>query len=393
MFVAAMLDAWPELLEPLQQLLARLALPAAVAVEHRPHHDGVLVGSRFVVTVGGQEEQAVQHTHNGHTHSHAEHVPYEVVRRRLRDPGLPEAVRRRAQAIFELLAEAEGRVHGKPIEEVEFHEVGAWDALVDIVSAAFVVEACGATSFSTSPLPLGSGLVRTAHGWLPVPAPATALLMEGMAVRTDDIPGERVTPTGAAILRHLRPVTVPDGLSVGRVGYGFGRKKLRELPNTLRVTELTSGGALQRDQVGQVSFHVDDQTPEDLAVGLERLRARSDVLELLQRPAFGKKGRMVVEIEVWTQPQAALAVAEAALRETTTLGVRIGTVERVTLPRSQHTSSEGVRVKLARRPGGACTAKAEMDDLAQAGSAGERATVRKRAEDEIICATGRGHEQ
>ena len=140
---------------------------------------------------------------------------------------------RRAIAIFAVLAEAEGRVHGIAPAEVSFHEVGAWDSIMDIVAAAALIEDIGAAGWSTTPVPLGSGRVRSAHGDLPVPTPATALLLEGLEVFDDGRPGERVTPTGAAILRHLMPGQgLPRRrLRLGRVGHGFGTKRFAGISN------------------------------------------------------------------------------------------------------------------------------------------------------------------
>jgi hypothetical protein len=300
-------------------------------------------------------------------------------------------VARRAVAIFAVLAEAEGRVHGVPAEDVAFHEVGAWDSIVDIVAAAFLVEALGPCTWSVAPVPIGSGRVRTAHGELPVPPPATALLLEGFPVFDDGRPGERTTPTGAAILRQLAPGRgMPRGtFAMGRVGHGFGTKRFKGISNVLRVACFAPPGGedarIARDEVGVIRFEVDDQAAEDLAVGLERLRATPGVVDVLQAPAFGKKGRMVAQVQVIARAGDVEAVAAACLAETSTLGLRIERAERRILAREATTRDDGaggaVRVKTATRPDGTRTAKAEMDDVAAAGDHAARTRLRRRVED------------
>jgi len=252
------------------------------------------------------------------------------------------------------------------------------------------IDASGARVWSVAPLPLGSGRVQTAHGSLPVPAPATALLLEGFAVFDDGRPGERVTPTGAAILRHLAPESGVASLParLARTGVGFGTRTLPGTSNVLRVLAFEplaahSGG----DRVQVLRFEVDDQSPEDLAVGLERLREVEGVLDVLQSPAFGKKGRVCVAVQVLARPEARERALAACFEETTTLGVRIASEERATLARrdaSVEAPAGPVRVKAARRPSGRTTAKAEMDDLAGAPGGHAAREARRRAAEAAV---------
>ncbi len=381
MFAAAMLDALPEHQAPLLAALNALALPAGVSVGLEPCADGTLTGARFTVGLPAAAD------HHGHGHDHG-HRSFREIRRYLTASPLEPAVRQRALAIFQILAEAEAKVHGVAEDEVHFHEVGAWDSIVDIVSAAFLIERAAARSWSVAPLPLGSGRIKTRHGELPVPPPAVALLLAGFAVIDDGRPGERVTPTGAAILRHLAPAErlPPRALRQQRVGYGFGTKRLEGISNVLCVLVLDELGAEALDEeIGVISFEIDDQTPEDLAIGLDRLRASPGVLDVLQSPAFGKKGRLVMHVQVLTEAAALDAAAERCLLETTTLGVRLGRVRRRVLARDSATlaDAEGrpVRVKRATRPGGAVTAKAEMAGIAAtAGDARDRSRRRRHVE-------------
>ena len=367
MFAAALLDIRPSLADGLKAALDGLNLPPSVTVAIEAHRDALLAGTRFDVSAATDDEH---------------HVHLAEVTRRLEAARLAPAVRKHAHAIFRLLAEAEGAVHGIDPAEVAFHEVGAWDATVDITAAAYLIEALGPARWSAGALPLGSGRVRCAHGLLPVPAPAVVRLLQGLATHDDGIVGERVTPTGAAILKHLAPMQAPAGEPETLVGTGtgFGSRTFPGISNVLRVIEFAPvAPAARQEAVALLRFEIDDQTPEDLALGLDRLRARPGVLDVMQWPAYGKKGRVVATVQVLAETASLDAALGAVFEETTTLGVRWSEVARSTLARDEacHTDALGtVRVKRARRPTGAVTAKAELADLAD--SAGHTAREERR---------------
>jgi uncharacterized protein (TIGR00299 family) protein len=378
MFVAALLDAAPA--------HEAAVLRAAEAVAGAPcrvrrHHDHALSGARFEV------ETTARRNHGGHAHT-----AWRDIRARLNDAPLDPPVRGHALGIFALLAEAEARVHGIAPEAVTFHEVGAVDSIADVVAAAVLIaaqaDADGDATWSSAPLPLGSGRVATAHGTLPIPAPATALLLEGFAVLDDGIAGERVTPTGAAILRHLgaQAAPPPGARRLLASGTGFGARRLPGIANALRVLiserQPDAPDAPGYRALAVISFEVDDQTAEDLATGLDRIRAVPGVHDVLQMPAFGKKGRMAAHVQVLAAPEALEAATEACFHETSTIGLRTQIVTGRTLPRVTETVSvEGraVRVKRAARPGGA-TGKAECDDVREAGGVAARGRLRRAAE-------------
>ena len=372
MFAAAVLDARPDLADGLRETLSGLRLPPSLDIAIAPYRDAALAGVRFKVTAPADEEHG--------------HVRLAEVRARLEAARIEPAVRSRALAIFTLLAEAEGAVHGTDPAEVTFHEVGAWDSTVDIVAAVYLIEALGPARWSVGAIPLGSGRVRCAHGLLPVPAPAVVHLLRGLTTHDDGIEGERVTPTGAAILKYLVPGQAParEPETLVGTGTGFGSRALPGLSNVLRVLEFAPvAPAAEQEQVAMLRFEIDDQTPEDLALGLDRLRARAGVLDVLQWPAYGKKGRMVAAIQVLAEADALDGALAAVFDETTTLGVRWSKVSRSALARDTATHADAlgtVRVKRARRPAGTVTAKAELDDLA--GSAGHATREERRRDAE-----------
>lgn len=408
MFTAALLDTWPELTSVVINTVQQAGLQSALELARIDHNDGVLTGSQFTVSVpesasrspafdnntdaSADTESDHSHHHSqghGHGHSHGHghgHAHWSTLRQQLTDSALPDAVKHHAIGIFTELARAEAQVHGKSIDDVAFHEVGNWDSVADIVAAATLIDKLAAESWSVSALPVGRGLVNTAHGELPVPAPATTLLLRGFAFRDDGRSGERVTPTGAAILKYLAPTAhIGAGTrTLQKTGFGFGQRKLPGISNVLRVLAFdgTEGRTLDRantDQVGIIQFEIDDQTGEELAATLQHIRAHEQVIDAIQAPVFGKKGRMMTAIQVLTQPAALTLVAEHCFAQSTTLGLRTRIETRHILHRQQ-TAIDKVRVKLAQRPGGT-TAKAEMDDVISAhGNHAARSRARLSAE-------------
>ncbi len=396
MVVAALLDAFPEheagVARSVRAALAEAAPDAAgnVAFTLSAHSDGILTGRRFAVARDGrpaEENGHDHHPHHGHHHHHA-HRHWAEIRDGLRRADLAPEVARHALAIFGHLAEAEARVHGIPVDQVAFHEVGAWDSIADIVATAHCVAALEASAWTVSVLPLGGGRVKTQHGPLPVPAPATTLLLDGFAMVDDGIHGERVTPTGAAILRHLcggGTMRAPGARVLARSGTGFGTRRLPGISNCLRVLAFEEGAAHQpagAREIGIVEFEVDDQTAEDLAQGLDRIRAHEAVLDAVQMPVFGKKGRMMTHVRVLARADALDAAIGACFRETTTIGLRYRKEAGIALERdSVSVEAEGreVRVKRVARPGGR-TAKAEADDALAGEDHAARARLRRTAE-------------
>ena len=337
MCLGALVSAgWPA--EALLALPGRLRLDG-VTIRVGEARRGPFVAKRVEVEASGDQP-----------HRHLSHVVAVIDAAQL-EP----SVRAQAQAVFERLADAEAEVHGSTREKVHFHEVGAVDALVDVVGTLEGLRALGVEEVYASPLRLGRGAVRSEHGLIPVPAPATTLLLRGVPVEMPDIEAELVTPTGAAILTTLvRHWSGEPAFRLERVGTGAGGRDLKEQPNVLRVLigEHEPTG-LARRRVAVLETALDDDNPQFVAALLPRLLGEG-ALDAMVVPTIMKKGRPGMWLVVIAEPDRTDAIARALLRETSALGVRVRVEQRYELERRAAevaTRFGPIAVKIATLPG------------------------------------------
>ena len=268
------------------------------------------------------------------------HRDWAAIRQMIADSPYCPAVRRNSLGVFERIARAEAAIHGVDLDRVHFHEVGGIDALVDIVGSCLGIEKLGITAVSASALPQGRGLVRCAHGTLPVPAPATLAILEGLPVYGVPVQAELVTPTGAALMAGLAEAFGPlPAMRVVQVGYGAGRQELADRPNLLRIVMGQSAdpaGADLDEVVAVVETTIDDMNPEIFGYLMERLFA-DGALDVCWLPVQMKKNRPGIQVQVVCRPAAREAVIGRILAETTSLGVRHATVQRRALERQLET--------------------------------------------------------
>jgi uncharacterized protein (TIGR00299 family) protein len=309
-----------------------------------------------------------RHAHAGGAHAHDGHAPHRHVGdliAMIEAAPLSGWVRERAVAAFRLLGDAEGRVHGVPAEQVALHEVGALDALVDIVGTVEGFEQLGITRIFSRPVAVGSGWVHAAHGQMPVPAPATAVLLEGLLIGPNGpVLGEATTPTGAALLRALSSGAPPDSWRpLAASAWGAGGRDPEGYPNALRL--IIAEAAEEASQVVVLATDIDDLNPEYLEPLRGALLA-AGALDVQTWPTYGKKGRIGIHVEALAEPAGADAVEAAYFRHSTTLGVRRWRADRTTLARRtiDVPAEDGttVRVKLSEAPNG-ISAKPEYDDI------------------------------
>ncbi|HEY3309282.1 MAG TPA: nickel pincer cofactor biosynthesis protein LarC [Desulfuromonadaceae bacterium] len=280
--------------------------------------------------------------------------------------GLSEPVKKRARVIFRRLAEAEAKVHGVPVEEVHFHEVGAVDSIVDIVGTAICLDWLGVEKIHASALPLGSGFITSAHGRLPVPAPATAELLRGMPVHGACGEGERVTPTGAAILAALATgFGEQPAMCLEKIGCGAGNKDFDDCPNILRAFLGTAeAGQETSDEVVVAETNIDDSLPEVLGYVMDRL-LEEGALDVFFTPIQMKKNRPAVLLSFLCRPEQLASLARLVLAETSAIGLRHYQVGRITLERhieQWDTPFGSVRFKLIFDNGRLLRATPEYED-------------------------------
>lgn len=286
----------------------------------------------------------------------------------IEDAELPERVRRRALAVFRALATVEAKLHSRPVEQVHFHEVGGLDAIVDIVGTCAALEVLDVAEVHVSPIAHGQGMIRTAHGHLPIPAPATVELLQGAPTFGTDVPVELTTPTGAALMTALASgFGAMPPMTVSSVGYGAGDRELQDRPNVTQVVVGRAEAALNGGQEVQLlETNVDDVTGEMLAYTTEAL-LQAGAHDAWITPVVMKKGRPAHVVSALVDPALAATLADVMLAETGSLGIRATTLQRWPRAREQvevHVDGLPVRLKVA--PG---RVKVEHDDAAAVAAA------------------------
>jgi uncharacterized protein (TIGR00299 family) protein len=315
------------------------------------------------------------HTHavdeGGHHHGHQDgHRSLAEITHLIGHSGLSVAARARAVSLVTRLAEAEAAIHGIPVDDVHLHEVGGTDSIIDIVGCVFAMEWFGLEEVVASPLNVGGGQITIAHGTFPVPAPATLRLLEGVPVYSEGPAVELVTPTGALVVSgYAHRYGRMPAMTVERIGYGAGTKDFADRPNVVRVV-LGRVDARQADAddtrtgVVKIECEIDDMNPQLFGAASDRLFA-AGALDVFLTPVQMKKGRPGTLVTVIGAPGQRRALTEVLFRETTTIGVRFGMMEREVLERSfvdVTTRFGSVRMKLAARGGEVISVTPEFDD-------------------------------
>jgi len=371
MFIASILDALPELQTQVWKDLSAVLPDEAGIPMLRSTNNGGFPAKHFELNLENKARESAQVIST-----------YIGFRDRIARTTLSSGTASRAKEILLLIARAEAEVHGCSIDHVHFHELADWDTLADIVAAASIITGLSDVSWSLSPLPLGGGLIRSAHGLLPNPAPASARILLGYDWHDDGIAGERVTPTGAAIACHITGGkgngTRPAGL-LEAIGTGAGSRALVGAPNILRAT-IFDVEARQLETITLLSFDIDDMTGEEIATAANKLRNSDGVLDLILTPALGKKGRTVTRVEIQSELSRADEVVKLVFLETSTLGVRRQNIFRHILNRQSEVLAEGIRKKSAHRPDGSLSAKVEQDDIEEISGLAARRSIARRAE-------------
>ena len=417
-FAAAMVDAFPNLKAAvLRNTTAVLPVHCGIPT-FAEGKSGAIGAWRFSLASPGEKQvHSHSHAHHHHHHHHHDHAhshhhaadqqdemlhhhdaasdrhhshdhgagSYREIVRLIEAADLAPNVRAHALGILRLIAEAEAHIHQVQIENVHFHEIAGWDSIMDVVAAGTIIAALDGARWSVSSLPLGGGLIQTQHGLLPVPAPATAALLKDFQWRNDGVSGERITPTGAAILKHLigMPATqLPEGRLIS-TGIGAGTREFAELPNILRVLVFEVGSQTESMVVGTIHFDIDDMTGEEIQVAADRIRQTEGVIDVTTGQRTGKKGRVATSFRVLAQPDRLDGVNQVIFTETSTIGLRWHLEQRACLFRKSDTIAleDGVlRVKEVKRPDGSLSRKTESDDVASHSGLEKRRALKAKAE-------------
>jgi uncharacterized protein (TIGR00299 family) protein len=348
------------------------------------------------------------HSHGGHTHRHQNggatepddentgspssrpesvegHRTLAEIERLIRTSALSAAGQQQAIALFDRLGEVEAAIHGLPVEEVHLHEVGALDSIIDIVGLVFAFEWFGISDVIVSPLNVGGGTVRIAHGRVPVPAPATLALLKGLPIYNGGPNVELVTPTGALVLSHYGTSFGPmPAMTPERVGYGAGTRDFVEAPNVVRVVigQRSGPARISQDTIVKIECEVDDMNPQFFAPAMDRL-FDAGALDVFVTAIHMKKGRPGHLVTVLAPPARRVDICHVLFQETTTLGLRFETMHREILERRWETVSIGgvdVRIKVAGRDGQILNVAAEFDDCVRAAEQARRPVKEVQAE-------------
>lgn len=413
-FAAGMIDAFPKLRDAVLRNVS-VVLPANCgAPGFSEGKSGAIRALRFALTPSDEKVAHTHHHHDhGHGHGHHHHAAddhghnvetlqphhatadhhdhphgagsYLEIVHLIETSNLAPNVRVQALGILRLLAEAEAHIHQVEIDHVHFHEIAGWDSIMDVVAAGTIIAALDGARWSVSSLPLGGGLIQTQHGLLPVPAPATAALLKDFQWRNDGVSGERITPTGAAILKHLvgMPATqLPEGRLIS-TGIGAGTREFEQLPNILRVLVFEAGAQAESMVVVTINFDIDDMTGEEIQVAADRIRQVEGVIDVTTGQRTGKKGRVATSFRVLAQPDRLDEVNRQIFMETSTIGLRWHLEQRACLFRKSDSTpqEEGIlRVKEVKRPDGSLSRKTESDDVASHSGLEKRRALKAKAE-------------
>jgi pyridinium-3,5-bisthiocarboxylic acid mononucleotide nickel chelatase len=368
MTLGALLDAGLPL-DALKQAFGSLALPGVHVHADRVLRAGVSA-TKFTVHAHDHGHDHHHHDHghhHDHDHDHGAHRSLPEIFALIDRSALSPVGRDRAKAMFQRLAEAEAAIHQMPVEQVHLHEVGALDSILDVVGTVFALDWVGADRVVCSPLNVGGGMVQSAHGLFPVPAPATVKLLGDAPVYAGTVQKELVTPTGALIATTYASAFGPiPAMSVEQVGYGAGERDNPQTPNVLRVLIGRAADQSSAERVTVVECEIDDMNPQLFGVAMERLYA-AGALEVFYTPVQMKKNRPGTLLTVVVAPDKRAAITDVVFRETTTIGLRYHDVDRECLAREMVTVSTplgAVRFKVSSRNGHVVTATPEFEDCA-----------------------------
>jgi len=369
MLTAALLELFDDPNKVVREL-AKLRIPGVRFLAERAQKCGIY-GTHMRVIVWDMEEDEHLHSHHHHDHDHGHNHHHDHTHGGMADIAhiishlnISDKVRRDVLAVYDLIAQAESHAHGVSVEQIHFHEVGTMDAIADVTAVCYLMDKLGIEKVYASPVHVGSGQVRCAHGILPVPAPATAHILRGVPIYGGEIKGELCTPTGAALLKHfVSEFGKMPPMTVEKIGYGMGTK---DFPAANCVRAMLGHTDDSRDQIAALSCNLDDMTGEEIGFAMEQL-LEAGALDVYTTAIAMKKNRPATMLTVLCRDDQKEAMVRLIFRHTTTLGIREAEFCRYTLQRQVETVETPygpVRRKVVSGYG-VSRSKAEYEDLAK----------------------------
>ena len=380
MVLGALLDAGLPF-EELRAALGSLAIDGASVSARKVMRAGISA-TKFSVNEGGEGGHSHDHHHHADNREHTQeqahqHRSLADINKLIERSALSSTAKVRARELFQRLGEAEAAIHEVPVERIHLHEVGALDSIIDIVGAVFALEWFKVDRIVSSPLNVGGGMVNSAHGLFPVPAPATVKLLEGVAVYSSGIKGELVTPTGALLITSYASAFGPTpSMTIDRVGYGAGDRDPAGTPNVLRVMvgqshDRKNDAQPNTEQIIVLECEIDDMNPQIFGAVMDRLYA-AGALDVYFSAVQMKKNRPGTLLTILTMPDLRQTLSAIVFRETTTIGLRYHEVRRERLDRETlavQTPLGAISFKVARLGGEVTNASPEFDDCLRIASA------------------------
>ena len=335
--------------------------PEGVSVSAEKTQKCGITGTQMHVVINGEEEGHGSHHEHEHHHHHAsmEHIAGII-----NGMDIPDGVKADALSVYKLIADAESKAHGMPVSEIHFHEVGTLDAIMDVTSVCYMIHELAPDAIYASPVRTGFGEVKCAHGIMPVPAPATAYLLEGIPTYAGDIEGEMCTPTGAALIRYFsqkfceRPL-----MAVDKTGYGIGHKDFKTANCVRAFLGERTENSDQTDQVVELKCNLDDMTGEQIGYAMSKL-FEAGALDVFTTAIGMKKNRPGILLTVLCRPSGRAPTTPQIFKHTTTIGIREALCNRYILKRTETADENGVRTKTSTGYG-VTRKKSEFDDLAR----------------------------
>ena len=335
--------------------------PEGVSVSAEKTQKCGITGTQMHVVINGEEEGHGSHHEHEHHHHHAsmEHIAGII-----NGMDIPDGVKTDALSVYKLIADAESKAHGMPVSEIHFHEVGTLDAIMDVTSVCYMIHELAPDAIYASPVRTGFGEVKCAHGIMPVPAPATAYLLEGIPTYAGDIEGEMCTPTGAALIRYFsqkfceRPL-----MAVDKTGYGMGHNDFKAANCVRAFLGERTENSDQTDQVVELKCNLDDMTGEQIGYAMSKL-FEAGALDVFTTAIGMKKNRPGILLTVLCRPSGRESIIPQIFKHTTTIGIRETLCNRYILKRTETADENGVRTKTSTGYG-VTRKKSEFDDLAR----------------------------